>query len=93
MLAARADVRKTRSPHVIGDDHPLPPITAFHATFSVALQVSGSPASFAGTPVESGPRNFDQLAAIAGTASGADAIERKLLRFSISSSSSPRHGA
>ena len=31
-----------RSPQTTGDDQPVPGISVFHATFSVALQVSGS---------------------------------------------------
>src|SRR5687767_14255324 len=45
-----------RSPQAIGDDHPCPGITVFHATFSVVLQFSGRPAA-SDTPVEPGPRN------------------------------------
>ena len=35
------EVTKTRSPTTIGDDTPRPPIGAFHATFSVALHLTG----------------------------------------------------
>src|SRR3954453_22450141 len=51
-----ADVRKTRSPHTTGDDHPPPGPTACHATCSVSLQRVGGFCSVE-IPCPVGPRN------------------------------------
>ena len=52
---------KTLSPQTIGLDQPRPGTGVFQATFSLALQVSGSRGSSATTDVPSGPRNCGQL--------------------------------
>ena len=56
------DVTKTRSPDTIGDDTPRPPSGAFHATFSVALHLTGRFFSSV-APVPRGPRHCGQSAA------------------------------
>src|SRR5260221_14723031 len=53
------DVKKMRSPQTTGEDHPVPGMSVFHATFWVELQVSGRLASSA-IPSDSGPRNCGQ---------------------------------
>jgi hypothetical protein len=58
------DVTKTRSPETIGDETPTPPMAAFHATFSVALQRTGRFFS-SEAPVPRGPRHCGQSAAAA----------------------------
>jgi hypothetical protein len=45
---------------MIGDEMPNPRMDAFQATFSVLLQVTGSPFSV-DTPVEEGPRQLGQF--------------------------------
>jgi hypothetical protein len=47
----------------MGEDHPTPGIAVFQATFSVCDHLSGNAGSSA-TPVEPGPRNCGQSAAI-----------------------------
>jgi len=52
-----------RSPQTTGEDHPRPGIGVFQATFSVVLQVSGSPEATI-SPEECGPRNCGQLSSV-----------------------------
>ena len=48
-----------RLPQVTGDARPRPPISTFHLTLLVSLQlIGGSPCGL--TPVSSGPRQDDQ---------------------------------
>src|SRR5688572_12812740 len=59
---AVATFRKMRSPQMMGVEPLNAGSGSFHATFSVALQVEGSPVS-ALTPFPVGPRQFGQLSA------------------------------
>ena len=56
-------VTKTLLPHTTGLDQPRPGMAVFHATFSVALQRSGSAGSSSTTPVMAGPRHWVQWSA------------------------------
>ena len=57
---ATAVVRNTFPFHTIGDDQPMPGISATHSTFSVADQVFGS-LGLSLTGSAPGPRNCGQL--------------------------------
>ncbi len=57
---AVATFRNTRSPQMIGVDPLKAGSGSFHATFSVGLQVEGSPVSVL-TPFSVGPRQFGQF--------------------------------
>ena len=50
----------TRSPQTIGEEMPAPRSSAFHATFSVSLQVVGNPVESV-RPSPRGPRNRGQF--------------------------------
>src|SRR5262245_12779838 len=60
MSGAVAVVRNTLPSHTIGDDQPIPGISATHSTFSVVDQVFGN-RGWSLTGSEPGPRNCGQL--------------------------------
>src|SRR6187549_3200950 len=74
-LVLTADVTKTRSPQMIGDDQPRPGRSAVHATCSVVDHDTGSVASSA-MPAPLGPRNCGHPGGLAACNPGTEAMAR-----------------